>query len=83
MENSNIDSINVQVIIENEIEKSKQILDAYQADWDTCPQCNSDNIEWGDAEPDGALIYRIHSCEDCGVKWEERYDLVKVRIYEE
>ena len=81
MNNTNVDDSNVQVIVENKIDNSNQLLDAGEADWDNCPQCDSENVDYGECDPDTVFVYRIHTCQDCGTKWEERYDLVKIRIF--
>lgn len=64
------------------MDKSDEVLPVAEAeaDFDKCPHCDSDNIDYGDVEPGGAFIYRTHRCLACDTTWEERYDLVKVAV---
>ena len=79
MQTANIDTHDIGVIVENG--KDKQIVQAFDADYDRCPSCESAEIEYGEFEPEsGVMAYRTHVCLECGCSWEERYDLVKVVI---
>jgi len=48
-----------------------------------CPKCKSENVlfDMEEISTEGSeFVYRMHYCNNCGVRFEERYDLVQVRI---
>jgi DNA-directed RNA polymerase subunit RPC12/RpoP len=61
--------------------KSK-LVETSEADFSKCPKCGSSDIEYdvNGIEPEALFVYRVHQCLGCWKKWEERYDLVQVRI---
>jgi len=61
-------------------DKLDSLLEVSEADYDVCPVCGSDNIEFGSPDAESCFIYRVHVCQKCGSQWEERYDLVRVTI---
>jgi len=79
MELVGIDKINLGCTIITD-ETDEQLVSSELADYDVCPKCKSNNIDWGEPDPDGTIIYREHTCLNCETTWEERYDLVQVRI---
>lgn len=56
-----------------------KVVESTEADFDVCPSCGSNDIEYGKCDPDSIFIYREHVC-ICGCNWKERYDLVRVTI---
>ena len=42
---------------------------------DTCPNCASDDVSWGDPEPEGDEVYRSCHCLRCGNSFNEVYTL--------
>jgi hypothetical protein len=73
-----IEDINLGVlVVKIDDEYTVNVCDA---DYARCPMCESPNITYGEPDPDGIFIYRIHACDECGTTWEERYDLVRVTI---
>lgn len=40
-----------------------------------CPNCNSDNLKYGDSGEEGNSYYYEFKCLDCGCKASEWYDL--------
>lgn len=78
-----IDDVNLGVVvIENEDrdDETKKTVPVEDADFYRCPVCDSPNITYGDCEPESLFIYRVHACDECATTWEERYDLVQVKI---
>jgi hypothetical protein len=65
--------------------KKKKVVEMSEADFDKCPDCGSTNIDYdvNGIEPESIFIYRVHQCLGCWLKWEERYDLVQVRVGED
>jgi hypothetical protein len=59
---------------------SKYTVNTCDADYAGCPVCESSDITYGEPDPDSIFIYRIHTCNNCGTTWEERYDLAIVTI---
>jgi formate dehydrogenase maturation protein FdhE len=64
----------------HEDDEYKDTVGASDADFHECPVCGSDDITYGDSEEESVFIYRVHRCNKCETTWEERYDLVQVRI---
>ena len=54
--------------MENEI----KVLETKLA-YDSCPNCESENIEWGNLEDAGGEIFRKATCLDCYFEWFEVY----------
>jgi len=80
-----VNSNDITVGVEVEERLNGEVVDfgiktVLEADFEECPNCGTSDITWGDPELDGAFIYRVHSCNSCSCSWEERYDLVRVRI---
>jgi len=50
--------------------------------FDECPCCGSLDIEKdiNGEEFDGAVVKRVHQCNDCGTRWVERYSCVSFYI---
>ena len=69
--------LGVDIYKDNEFQET---INCEDADYDRCPMCESYEIEFGDCDPENVFIYRIHKCKTCNTEWEERYDLVQVRI---
>jgi hypothetical protein len=42
---------------------------------DTCPNCQSDDVSWGDPEPEGDEVFRTCHCLRCGNSFTEIYPL--------
>jgi hypothetical protein len=40
-----------------------------------CPECSSNNLEYGGIEIDGEVAWYDYDCLDCGDKGREHYDL--------
>ena len=82
MKLSSIKDIDLGVAIYNN-EKYIETVDVAAADWDNCPKCRSINIEFdAETDVDGPFYYRTHRCLECETTWEERYDMVQVKITE-
>jgi len=64
------------------VDSDTEIKNPFNADFDRCPKCESNDIDWGELDPDNVLIYREHRCNNCGTKWEEKYELTRVIITE-
>ena len=79
MELVSVDEINLgcKIILNEDKEEIKTSNDS---NFDCCPKCKSNNVIFGNPDLAGTIIYREHICNDCETTWEERYDLVKVRI---
>jgi predicted Zn-dependent protease with MMP-like domain len=75
-----MDDVNLGVLIKKSEDEDGYIVNAYDADYARCPMCESNNITYGEPDPDSVFIYRVHVCDDCATTWEERYDLVRVTI---
>lgn len=73
-----IDDINLGVVVERD--NNEEIKVATDADYSRCPVCESACVEYGGCDTDSVFVYRVHKCTDCGCEWEERYDLVRVKI---
>jgi Zn-finger nucleic acid-binding protein len=77
----NIEQIdNLGILIIDEVNSKETTVEIAEADFETCPICKGTNISYGETEPESLFIYRIHTCNNCNTSWEERYDLVKLRI---
>ena len=75
---SDID-LGVEILDNDEYKETVGVCDA---DFHECPKCGSEDISYGESEEESVFIYRVHRCNVCDASWEERYDLVKVRIEE-
>ncbi len=64
------------------VDSDTEIKNPFDADFDRCPKCESNNINWGEPDSEGVLIYRLHQCNNCGTRWEEKYELTRVEITE-
>ena len=80
MELIGISKINLGVEIYKKDDFLSKVAEPSDADFNQCPVCGSKDIAFGKCEPDSVIIYRVHKCNKCGTSWEERYDLVKVKI---
>lgn len=76
----NIDQIDDLGVLVIEKSGKQATIKPIEADFDCCPVCKSENITYGNPEPESLFIYREHTCNDCEMVWEERYDLVKIEI---
>ncbi|MDD3477222.1 MAG: hypothetical protein PHI38_10165 [Sulfurimonas sp.] len=65
--------------VEANIYGYEERINAAEADMFECPMCGSQEIKYGDPEPDGLFIYRIHECKNCKFTFEERYALDRVK----
>ena len=52
--------------------------EAIDADLNECPVCGSQDIDYGEPDPDSVFIYREHKCKGCGFEYQERYVLERV-----
>ena len=75
-----VDDIDLGVIVKKSDDDDGYLVNAGDADYTRCPMCGSPNIAFGETEPDNIFIYRTHACDECGTTWEERYDLVQIKI---
>jgi len=41
--------------------------------YDTCPNCESENIDWGNYERDYESCWFKNACMDCDFEWNEVY----------
>ena len=48
-----------------------------------CATCGSHRVEYGPLVDTGEEVYYPLTCQDCGAKSEERYDLIHVGTYAE
>ena len=66
-----------------EDDEFRELVTACDGDLRECPQCKSTRIDYDSngIEPESIFVYRVHTCMDCETYWEERYDLVQVRIH--
>jgi uncharacterized protein with PIN domain len=78
------DDINLGVEIEDNQNGiiNTQKVSAPDADYQRCPVCESNLIQFDAKEVDyeSFFVYRTHQCRKCNTKWEERYTLTKVII---
>jgi hypothetical protein len=44
------------------------------------PKCDSGNIEGGDIQMDGMMAWQEITCLDCGVAWDDVYELQSVEV---
>ena len=75
-----MDDVNLGAVIKKSEDDDGYVVSAPDADFTRCPVCESEDISYGDCDPDGIFIYRAHTCQRCGTVWDERYDLVQVTI---
>jgi hypothetical protein len=68
-------------IYDNEI--YQETINDQDANWDRCPKCESTQIDFDhDTDIDSYFYYRTHLCLNCHTMWEERYDMVQIKITE-
>ncbi len=74
------DNINLGVDVTGDVET--KLIELGDFDYSKCTSCNSSNIEYDSrsADLEGDFVYRIHSCGDCGTKFEERYTLTQIKV---
>ena len=84
----NSDDIDLGTIIIDEsigqsiLHTQSKLVTPFEADFDKCPRCGSENLFFGECEPEALFVYRTHNCNDCELSWTERYDLVQVHLQE-
>lgn len=74
------DDITLGVMVHKTQDDDGFLVEPDVADFHLCPECESPNITYGEPEPESFIIYRTHACDECFTTWEERYDMVRVRI---
>jgi hypothetical protein len=78
----NINDVNLGVVILEDGESIGKTVPIDEGDFQVCPECGGSDIEYdiNGIEPESVFVYRVHECNKCGTKWDERYDLTQVVI---
>ena len=45
-----------------------------------CPACQSENVGWGALQSDYTVAWAENECENCGLLWQDVYNLVGVSV---